>query len=276
MKRILYILLAIGASVLVTLTTGCNSRQNVKDADFSITVSNIQDRQVSITVEPAYADKYYYWDVLTCERFAELKDTIGEYYYHQWEFDLRYIYQGYPYDGDDEEPLEPGEEPWEEPEKIEDFLYKGTSREPEWDALAPETEYVAFAYYPDDNYHADKISVCTFKTAEGKIMNDVKIFFNPNKNKSPDKLSISPSLAVDYLFYCSCPSAELQRLNTSIERYAEDLFAKCISGEANMGDHCPGSCMVTVDYPAEPTEWCACLFAGKSRTTNWFSYHTPQ
>ncbi len=276
MKKHFNLLLILGVSVLGALTAGCNSRQNVKDADFSITVSNIQDRQVSITVEPAYADKYYYWDVLTYERFAELKDTIGEYYYHQWEFDLRYIYQGYPDDGDDEEPLEPGEEPWEEPEKIEDFLYKGTSREPEWDALAPETEYVVFAYYPDENYHANNISVCTFKTAEGKIRNDVKIFFNPNKIKSPDKLSISPSLAVDYLFYCSCPSAELQRLNTSIERYAEDLFAKCISGEANMDDHCPGSCMVTVDYPAEPTEWCACLFVGKSRTTNWFSYHTPQ
>lgn len=276
MKKHFNLLLILGVSVLGALTAGCNSRQNVKDADFSITVSNIQDRQVSITVEPAYADKYYYWDVLTYERFAEFKDTIGEYYYHQWEFDLRYIYQGYPDDGDDEEPLEPGEEPWEEPEKIEDFLYKGTSREPEWDALAPETEYVAFAYYPDENYHANNISVCTFKTTEGKIMDNVKIFFSPNSSTKPDKLQITPSHALDQLFYCSCPSAELQQLNISIEQYAEELFAKCISGEENMDDHCSGTYMVTVDYPADPTDWCACLFAGKSRTTKWFSYHTPK
>lgn len=276
MKKHFNLLLILGVSVLGALTAGCNSRQNVKDADFSITVSNIQDRQVSITVEPAYADKYYYWDVLTYERFAELKDTIGEYYYHQWEFDLRYIYQGYPDDGDDEEPLEPGEEPWEEPEKIEDFLYKGTSREPEWDALAPETEYVVFAYYPDENYHANNISVCAFKTTEGKIMDNVKIFFSPNSSTKPDKLQITPSHALDQLFYCSCPSAELQQLNISIEQYAEELFAKCISGEENMDDHCSGTYMVTVDYPADPTDWCACLFAGKSRTTKWFSYHTPK
>lgn len=274
MKKHFYLLVVV-VNVLLALTTGCNPSQNYKDADFSITVSNIQDRQVSITVKPVYADRYYYWDLLTFERFSELKDTIGEYYYNEWEFYLRYIYHGHT--GEVGEPLEPGEEPLEkEPETIEDFLYKGTSREPEWDALAPETEYVVFAYYPDENYHANNISVCAFKTAEGKIMENVKIFFMPNSIQAPDKLNISPSHALDNLFYCSCPSAELQRSNISIEQYAENLFAKCISGEEDMDKHCPGSCMVTVDYPAEPTEWCACLFAGKSRTTNWFSYHTPQ
>lgn len=275
MKKHFNLLLILGVSVLGALTAGCNSPQNYKDADFSITVSNIQDRQVSIKVKPVYDDRYYYWDVLTSERFSELKDTIGEYYYNEWDFYLRYIYQE-PVIGDDE-PLPPGEEPMEkEPKTIEDFMYKGSSGEPEWDALAPETEYVVFAYYPDENYHANNISVCAFKTTEGKIMDNVKIFFSPNSSTKPDKLQITPSHALDQLFYCSCPSAELQQLNISIEQYAEELFAKCISGEENMDDHCSGTYMVTVDYPADPTDWCACLFAGKSRTTKWFSYHTPK
>ncbi len=275
MKKHFNLLLILGVSVLGALTAGCNSPQNYKDADFSITVCNIQDRQVSIKVKPVYDDRYYYWDVLTSERFSELKDTIGEYYYNEWDFYLRYIYQE-PVIGDDE-PLPPGEEPMEkEPKTIEDFMYKGSSSEPEWDALAPETEYVVFAYYPDENYHANNISVCAFKTTEGKIMDNVKIFFSPNSSTKPDKLQITPSHALDQLFYCSCPSAELQQLNISIEQYAEDLFAKCISGEENMDDHCSGTYMVTVDYPADPTDWCACLFAGKSRTTKWFSYHTPK
>ena len=275
MKKHFNLLLILGVSVLGALTAGCNSPQNYKDADFSITVSNTQDRQVSIKVKPVYDDRYYYWDVLTSERFSELKDTIGEYYYNEWDFYLRYIYQE-PVIGDDE-PLPPGEEPMEkEPKTIEDFMYKGSSGEPEWDALAPETEYVVFAYYPDENYHANNISVCAFKTTKGKIMDNVNIFFSPNSSTKPDKLQITPSHALDQLFYCSCPSAELQQLNISIEQYAEDLFAKCISGEENMDDHCSGTYMVTVDYPADPTDWCACLFAGKSRTTKWFSYHTPK
>lgn len=275
MNKHFNLLLILGVSVLGALTAGCNSPQNYKDADFSITVSNIQDRQVSIKVKPVYDDRYYYWDVLTSERFSELKDTIGEYYYNEWDFYLRYIYQE-PVIGDDE-PLPPGEEPMEkEPKTIEDFMYKGSSGEPEWDALAPETEYVVFAYYPDENYHANNISVCAFKTTEGKIMDNVKIFFSPNSSTKPDKLQITPSHALDQLFYCSCPSAELQQLNISIEQYAEELFAKCISGEENMDDHCSGTYMATVDYPAAPTDWCACLFAGKSRTTKWFSYHTPK
>lgn len=275
MKKHFNLLLILGVSVLGALTAGCNSPQNYKDADFSITVSNIQDRQVSIKVKPVYDDRYYYWDVLTSERFSELKDTIGEYYYNEWDFYLRYIYQE-PVIGDDE-PLPPGEEPMgKEPKTIEDFMYKGSSGEPEWDALAPETEYVVFAYYPDENYHANNISVCAFKTTKGKIMDNVNIFFSPNSSTKPDKLQITPSHALDQLFYCSCPSAELQQLNISIEQYAEELFAKCISGEENMDDHCSGTYMATVDYPAAPTDWCACLFAGKSRTTKWFSYHTPK
>lgn len=137
MKRIIHPLLV---TAIVFTIFSCANVSPPEPVAFYLQVDNIQDRQVSVSVKPCYPDRYYYWDVLETAQFDELHDTIGEYYLHRWQAALGQWREGDQYN------------------KIEDFLYKGSSSEDEWDALCPDKMYVLFAYYPDSSYHATMLT----------------------------------------------------------------------------------------------------------------------
>ena len=246
--------------IVAAMMMACNNGETLQDENFTIQVSNIQSRQVSVKVTPSNKKAYYYWDIETAERFTQLKDTIGEYYLHLWEWELEYV-----------KPME-GEGENDEDYRyriLEDYLYKDTDTEPEFDALMPETKYVAFAYYTDENYHAGKITALEFTTANAEILKDMKVWFVPKK----DMLNISISLiSCDELFFGSVSTKELG--STPIKEYAEKYFSENIATAKTLKPE--GLFYITNEpIPEEETEWFACSYFGKSRTSEWFFYHTP-
>ena len=149
-------------------------------------------------------------------------------------------------------------------------MYKGIETE-EIDALQPGTEYAVFAFYPDENYHASRLTVLTFKTAEAEMVKDMRIWFMPD-NKD-NTLSISLSLiGYDELFYGSVPTHELGSM--PVKDYAEQYFADNIASAKTLK---PDGLfyMTKENIPETETEWFACTFIGKTRTSEWFFYHTP-
>lgn len=243
---------------ITAMLMACSGQEPVSvDDNFKFYVNNVTDRQASIKVTPIRKDAYYYWDILTPERYVQLKDTIGEYYFHLWEEELN---SGLIYEENEDD----------EPTTIEDYMYKGTDSEPEFDGLLPETEYVLFAYYPDKNFHAAEISKYTFKTASPQMLEDVKIWFIHQQ----DKLLIGTSLGGEIIFCCCATSGTLKNLNLSITEYAEQLLKKCAKGEESI-DKYSGVSYFTVDYPSESTEYCACLVYGTARISEWFTHKAP-
>jgi|GEM_PF-1537514 len=268
MKKTIYIIAAL-ASVL----TACNNGITTGDENFTITVSNIKDREAKIRIVPSDTKAYYYWDIVTEQWFSEHKDSLGEYYKRQWDEDIRlgiYEYEG-----------EEGEEDREEDDDeelgvgatgeitIEYFMYQGVETE-ELDDLRPETEYVVFAYYPDADFHAAQITTNTIQTAKAELLNDMMVWFVPYKSN----LNISLSLvAHDELFFGSVPTAQLG--STPLEQYAEQYFSNNIG---NIRANDPEGVLfvqTSVPIPEEETEWFACTYINKSRTSKWFFYHTP-
>jgi len=244
---------------VATMLVACSGPEPVSvDKNFKFYVSDVTDRQASIKIVPMKKRTYYYWDIETAERFVQLKDTIGEYYFHLWEEEL---YSGILKEDDDN------------PTTIEDYMYKGTDSEPEFDGLLPETEYVLFAYYPDKNFHASEISKYTFKTAAPQQLEDVQIWFVPNKVNKPDKLNVMTSLGGETIFCCYMTTAALKDRNLSIIKYAEQVLASCAKGEESIDKYCGYS--INIDYPSEPTEFCACLVYGTTRISQWFTYKAP-
>ena len=263
MKRSSLIILAMAA-----VLAGCNGGgETMKDENFSLSVSGVSDREARVKIVPSNTNVYYWWDVETEEWFREHKDSIGEYYKRQWDEAIRYGW--YEPEGGEEEEEDGIDLTQGGNITVEDFMYKGVEKE-DLDALRPETEYVLFAYYPDADYHASAITVLPFRTAKAEMVDDMRIWFMPKGDNLHINLSI---VAYDELFYGSVSTRDLG--SASIEEYAEQYFSSNIGKIRTETEGGIISFMADVPIPEDETEWFACSYIEKTRTSKWYFYHTP-
>ena len=252
--------------IIAMVFVGCNTPN--PDESFTIVVSNITDRHVSVKITPSDNKTYYNWDIKSADWYEEHKDSIGEYYKAKWDD----WYEDGSYSRYDEfgNKINSAEDLYYK------LMYKGTTNYPNFDLIRPSTDYVAFAYYHEPDFHAKRIATFSFRSPKAEIMKDMIVQFYTSPANNPQKVVICLNNDTgDSLFYGSISTKELGAV--LITEYAEQLFDECMTKGGELKDaHNSWTGGTKQPYPEEPTEWFGCSFYGNARTSNWFFYHTPK